>query len=173
MVVAVELKAFERDELPLVEPWFEDVETRRWLGGPQWPRQMLDLAERPLSEFRGAVETGRYRWLAWNGGGAVGYCDAGTFDRWTTWDGERVIGTVPVTSASIAFVVAPTQRRRGYGAAILEALKQATELTDVELLAAGVEPANDASVACLQRAGFDALDPRPDFEGFLYYAWRR
>jgi hypothetical protein len=36
---------------------------------------MLDLADRPLGEFRGAVETGRFRWLAWVDDVAVGYID--------------------------------------------------------------------------------------------------
>jgi hypothetical protein len=48
---------------------------------------MLDRADPPLGEFRGAAETGRYRWLAWDRGTAVGYIDCGTYDRWTTWEG--------------------------------------------------------------------------------------
>ena len=83
----LQLRPFERHHLPLVEPWFTDGDTRRWLGGPAWPRQMLDLADRPLGEFRGAAETGRYRWLAWDQGTAVGYIDCGTYDRWATWEG--------------------------------------------------------------------------------------
>jgi hypothetical protein len=53
------LRPFERRHLPLAEPWFTDADTQRWLGGPRWPRQMLDLTDRPLGEFRGAIETGR------------------------------------------------------------------------------------------------------------------
>jgi hypothetical protein len=45
---------------------------------------MLDLADAPLGIFRGAVETGRYRWLGWEDRRAVGYIDCGTHDRWTT-----------------------------------------------------------------------------------------
>ena len=69
------LRPFIRDQLVLVEPWFLDAETNRWLGGPDWPRLMLDLADRPLGEFRGALETGRYRWLAWTSDRPVGYND--------------------------------------------------------------------------------------------------
>jgi len=57
------LQPFERHHLPLAEPWFLDADTQRWLGGPAWPRQMLDRTDRPLADFRGAAETGRYRWL--------------------------------------------------------------------------------------------------------------
>ena len=80
----LQLRPFERKHLPLVEPWFADAATRRWLGGPGWPRLMLDRASRPLGEFRGASETGRYRWLAWDQGAAVGYIDCDTYDRWAT-----------------------------------------------------------------------------------------
>ena len=108
----LELQPFERRHLPLAEPWFLDRDTQRWLGGPAWPRQMLDRAERPLGEFRGAAETGRYRWLAWAHGSAVGYIDCGTYDRWTTWEGgpggRGVIDTIP--SQPRASATSSTQR---------------------------------------------------------------
>ena len=120
------LRPFERHHLPLVEPWFTECNTRRWLGGPGWPRHMLDLADRPLGDFRGAAETGRYRWLAWDQGTAVGYIDCGTYDRWTTWEGgpggRGVMDAIPVPAASISYVVDPALRRRGYCAAMVEAV---------------------------------------------------
>jgi aryl-alcohol dehydrogenase-like predicted oxidoreductase len=61
------LRPFRRDQLPLARPWFADADTERWLGGPRWPDLVLDLADSPLGEFRGAIETGRYEWLAWEG----------------------------------------------------------------------------------------------------------
>jgi hypothetical protein len=54
----LQLGPFERQHLPLVEPWFTDADTRRWLGGPAWPRQTLDLADRPLGEFAGQPRPG-------------------------------------------------------------------------------------------------------------------
>jgi len=75
------LRPFERRHLPLAEPWFTDPDTQRWLGGPRWPPQMLDLADRPLGEFRGAVETDGYRWLAWErdtAWGGLPLCPAGS-----------------------------------------------------------------------------------------------
>jgi hypothetical protein len=96
----LQLRPFEWQHLPLVEPWFTAADTRRWLGGPAWPRRMLDLADRPLGEFRGAAETRRYRWLAWDQGTAAGYIACGTVDRWTTWEGgpggRGVIDAIPV-----------------------------------------------------------------------------
>jgi RimJ/RimL family protein N-acetyltransferase len=169
----VELRPFTRELLHLVDPWFDDAETQRWLGGAEWPRRMLDLGDRPLGEFRGAMETGRFRWLAYDGDRAIGYCDAGTFNRWTTWDGRQVIASLPAPCAGIAYVVDPSVRRRGYGVAVLAALVRAPEVVAIELFAAGVEPNNVASVACLRRAGFVALEPKPDFEGMIYYVMRR
>jgi len=170
----VQLRPFTRKQLPLVEPWFADGDTRRWLGGPAWPRQMLDRADRPLGEFRGAAETGRHRWLAWDQGTAVGYVDCGTYDQWARWEGgpggRGVIGVIPVPAGSISYVVDPALRRRGYCAAMVTAVMAMPELEDIRLFVAGVEPANAGSVGCLRKTGFQPLNPEPDWEGVVYYA---
>ena len=46
-------------------------------SGPGRPGLILDLQQRPLAEYRGDTEIGRYSWLAWEGDTAVGYtgCD--------------------------------------------------------------------------------------------------
>jgi hypothetical protein len=123
------LRPFERRDLPLAEPWFLDADTQRWLGGPLWPRQMLDLAERPLGEFRGATEAGRYRWLAWDDGRAVGYVDCGTYDRWTTWEGgpggRGVTSVIPVP-AGIGLI-----RRPGVAASAGRACADAVPAPDL------------------------------------------
>lgn len=82
------LRPFRQRQLALTDRWFADADTRRWLGGPGWPGLILDLHKRPLGEYRGAVETGRYSWLAWDGDTAVGYVGCDTYDRCTTWDGS-------------------------------------------------------------------------------------
>ena len=175
----VTLRALTRADLATVEPWFRDPDTRRWLGGPEWPATMLDLAERVVGEeFRGALQTGAYHYLASSGPRAVGYVDCGTFDRCTTYGGEGPDGpiitdTLDVPSGSIAFVVAPVLRRRGLGRAMITALTHQPELRSVELFEAGVEPENRASRACLEAAGFHLHSPEPDFEGMLYYHARR
>jgi RimJ/RimL family protein N-acetyltransferase len=174
----VDLRPFAPDQLPLVEPWFEDPETQRWLGGPDWPRMALRLADHPLGQFRGARETGRYRFLAWDvGDGPVGYVDCGTFDRWATWeggaDGRGLVSVIDEPSGGIAYVTDPARRRSGYGVAMILALLSVSELAHVQLFAAGIEPENTASVRCLRAAGFDPLDPVSDWEGIVYYARRR
>jgi RimJ/RimL family protein N-acetyltransferase len=171
------LRPFLTEQLSLVERWFCDVETQRWLGGPDWPRIMLDRADQPLGEFRGARETGRYRWLAWHGDVAVGYIDCGTFDRWTTWDGgprgRGVVATIEVPAGSIAYVVDPGRRRQGLATAMIKLLIERPELDDLEMFAAGVEPDNVASVRALAKADFHPLQTASDFEGIVYFAWRR
>lgn len=95
-----------------------------------------------------------------------------TYDRWTTWEGgpggRGVTATVP--SASIAYVIAPAQRRRGYATAMITAVMTMPELSHVELFGSGVEPESTASVGCLRKAGFRPLSPEPNWEGIVYYA---
>jgi RimJ/RimL family protein N-acetyltransferase len=171
------LRPFGWDQLPFVEPWFEDVETQRWLGGPGWPSLVLGLAEQPLADFRGAVETGRYAWVAWDGDRPVGLIDCGTTDRWTTWEGgsggRGVTASIPAPSANISYVVDPTTRRCGYGRAMVEELLDTPELAYVRLFAAGIESGNVASIRCARSAGFTALSSEPDWEGIVYYVKRR
>jgi RimJ/RimL family protein N-acetyltransferase len=173
----LELRPFSRDQLPLVEAWFEDSGTQRWLGGPGWPRMAIDLANAPFGEFRGAMETGRHRFLAWGDESPVGYVDCGTTDRWATWEGgpggRGVVNVIEEPSGGIAYVIDPELRRKGYGVAMLLELIRMPGLGHVTLFAAGVEPENTASVRCLLSAGFHALDPASDWEGFVYYARRR
>jgi RimJ/RimL family protein N-acetyltransferase len=168
------LRPLRRCQLPLTERWFADADTQRWLGGPGWPGLVLDLQERPLEEYRGAAETGRYRWLAWEDDTAVGYAGCDTYDRCTTWDGSPggrgVVKAVPVPTANISYVVDPALRRQGYGTSVIAALLAHPQLAHVSLFIAGVEPANTGSVACLLRNGFKPLDPTPDWEGMVYYA---
>jgi RimJ/RimL family protein N-acetyltransferase len=171
----VGLEQFSRADLETVEPWFEDRQTRRFLGGPGWPARMVELDERRVAgeEFRGARQTGAYRYLAHVGGAAVGYVDCGTFDRWTICEqgpgGDVVVSdSIDVPVGSIAFVIAPDFRGRGLGRTMISALISRPGLGAVELLGAGVEPEN-ASARCLRAAGFRLQAEEPDFEGMLYY----
>jgi RimJ/RimL family protein N-acetyltransferase len=175
-MVSLRLRPFEASELHVVEPWFNDAETQRWLGGLGWPRRMLDLMTHPLGEYRGARETGRFRWLAWEHEAAVGFIDCGTYDRWTTWEGgdggRGVISVIPLPSASISYVVDPSLRGRGHCTEMIAELMRQPELAAIRLFGAGVEPDNHASIGCLASAGFEPLDAQPDWEGMVYYVKR-
>ncbi len=177
---AVTLRAFTREDLAAVGSWFRDSETVRWLGGPEWPALMLARADQVVGEeFRGAIQTVAYRYLAEQEGRAIGYVDCGTVDRCTVYagdgpDGPIITDTIDVATGSIAFVVDPALRRRGLGRAMITALTHRPELGLVELFEAGVEPENTPSQRCLMAAGFRLCSPEPDFEGMLlYYRARR
>ena len=43
----------------------------------------------------------------------------------------------------------------------------------IEVLGAGVDPVNTASIRSLAAAGFAEEFAEPDFEGMLYFLWRR
>jgi RimJ/RimL family protein N-acetyltransferase len=79
--------------------------------------------------------------------------------------GTGVIGTIPVSAGSISYTVDPAMRGRGYCAAMVTAVMAMPELKDIELFAAGVEPANADSAGCLRKADLQPLTPEPD--------WRR
>ncbi len=171
------LRPFGPDDLAVVEPWFADGETQRWLGGPEWPLQALRLASAPLGEFRGARETGRFDFIGWQSDVPVGYIGCGTVDRWTTWEGgpggRGVVEAIEVPAAAVAYVVDPARRRLGHCSAMLSALMARPELAAVQLFGGGVEEGNVASVRCLEVAGWRRLHDEPDWEGYLYYVRRR
>jgi RimJ/RimL family protein N-acetyltransferase len=171
----VVLRPLTRRDLPAVTPWFEDPDTRRFLGGPQWPAAMLAHGDRSVgTTFRGARQTGCYQYLALAGGTPVGYIDCGTFDRCTVYGGEGpdrpiITDSTDVATGSIAFVVDPAVRRVGLGRAMINALMRRPELGFVELFEAGVEPENAASRRCLEAAGLRLRSGQADREGMLYY----
>jgi ribosomal protein S18 acetylase RimI-like enzyme len=149
--------------------------SRRFLGGPGWPARELALAETVVgTTFRGSVQTGSYRWVAFDAADPVGYIDCGTCDRWTVCDngGEAdpiVRSVIDRPAASIALAVDPARRGTGIGRAMLRAVRERAEVRDVQLFGAGVEPDNVASVRCFEAAGFVRQSLAPDWEGMLYF----
>lgn len=176
----VSLRPLTRADLPVIHPWFEDPDTRMFLGGPDWPLTMLEHSAHAVGTmFRGARQTSAHHYLALSAGTPVGYIDCGTFDRRAVYAGQGPEGPIiteriDVVTGSIAFVIDPALRGRGLGRAMIAALIERRELRLVELFEAGVDPENTAARGCLQAAGFQLRSDRPDFEGMLYYhAWRR
>ena len=176
----VVLRGLTTDDLTAIAGWFEDRDTRRFLGGPEWPARMLALAERSAGTmFRGAQQTGTHHYLALADDTPVGYIDCGTFDRCTVYGGEGpdgpiILDTIEAGTGSITFVIDPGRRGRGLGRAMIAAMLARSELRDAELFEAGVDPRNAASRRCLEAAGFELRSERPDVEGMLYYrVWRR
>jgi ribosomal protein S18 acetylase RimI-like enzyme len=139
---------------------------------------MLDRAERIVGEeFRGAVQTGAYRYLAASKGRSFRLRRLRTFDRCAVYAGEGPDGpiiteAIDVATGSIAFAVDPGHRRRRLGRAMIAAPMRRSELGFVELFEAGVEPENTARRRCVEGAGFHVRSQQPAWEGMLYYrAW--
>jgi RimJ/RimL family protein N-acetyltransferase len=172
---ALELRVLQAGDLPALEEWFRDPETRHYLGGPDWPARMMHHGHTAVGQvFRGAVQTGAYQYLALAEGRPVGYIDCGTFDRCTVCsgmgpDGPIITDSIPEPTGAIAFVVDPRRRGRGVGRAMIGALMSRPELAFVRLFEAGVDAANTASRRCLTAAGFRPASVKPDFEDMLYY----
>jgi RimJ/RimL family protein N-acetyltransferase len=176
----ITLRPLTHADLPTITPWFEDPDTSRFLGGPEWPAQMLALAGRSAGTmFRGARQIDAHHYLALAAGTPAGYIDCGTFDRCTSYGGEGpdgpiILETIDAVTGAIAFVIAPELRGHGLGRAMIAAMITRSELRDAELFEAGVESRNTASRRCLGATGFELGSERPDIEGMLYYRlWRR
>jgi RimJ/RimL family protein N-acetyltransferase len=137
------LRPFVADDLPAVEPWFDEAETRRRLGDRAWPRRLLALVDPPARMAVVAVEHGAPVALA---------------DVEIDADGR----------AALAVVVAPSARRRRVATRLLADLTHAPALAAARELYGTVEPGNRASERLLRGAGF-----RPDGvdrDGFARFA---
>ncbi|WP_158579987.1 GNAT family N-acetyltransferase [Geodermatophilus marinus] len=168
----VRLVPVEPEHLPAVRPWFDDPETRRRLGGPEWPVRELALRGAAREEeFRGARVLRAHSFVALDDRGRpVAQIGGDVYDRWTTWDPatERVLATDPRRSMGAAYVVDPARRGQGYGRATLRALVAAPATADVVQFVLGIEPDNAASLAVAAAAGFAVLTAEPDAEGMVY-----
>jgi L-amino acid N-acyltransferase YncA len=143
------LRELTEADVPSVEGWFQDFETRRWLGDETWPRQLIRLA---------SLSADRFAYAAVEEDVVVGIADA---ERYA--DGR----------AAIAVVVSPVHRRLGVGNAMGRALAERPELAGVVEFFGGVEAGNRASAALVTGAGFEQVTDEADKDGFAYFALRR
>ena len=150
---ALRFVQLDADLLPAIEPWFDDPETIRFLGGRDWIRRELQLVKTAQTpELRDRKVEGREAWIAFEECAPVGFIGVERYD-----DGR----------AACVIVVDPSVRRKGIGRAILEDVWQRPEMSRVQQLDTGVEPDNVASQSCVIAAGF-TLSPTPDEEGMLH-----
>jgi len=156
-VSPIELRPFTADLLGAVAPWFDDAETARWLGGRDWPENLLRLIADPPEEHRGSTVRERAGWIA-------------TLDDWPV----ALIDTEIYAdgTAALALVVAPAYRHRGVGTSALDAIGRLLARRGIDALIGGVERNNEASHRCVKAAGFVAVAEDPDEEGFINYALR-
>ena len=171
---------FTAEEVRRLEPWFDDLETQRRLGGRDWIRREPSLLGLTVGgEFRGKNVIDRRMWLSLDElGGPIAFVDGEMYDRYATWDGSDwdhpvVSDVVEAPSMGLTLVVDPARRRRGYGSATLRAIVEHPDVSHIQLFFGGVEQDNVASIACLTRAGFHLRSPEPDFEGMLFYSLER
>jgi ribosomal protein S18 acetylase RimI-like enzyme len=153
----IALEPFTPGALAVVAPWFDDPEADRWLGGREWPENLLRLLADPPREHRGSVVRERLAFIASAAGEPVALVDVESYT-----DG----------SAALSLVVAPRHRRSGVGAATLRALGAHLATRGVTSLVGVVEQHNAASLRLVERAGFLAVTGEPDEEGFIDYVLR-
>ena len=141
------------DELvATIEPWFDDADTRRHLGGRAWIRRELELiATMPGQRFRGRTVVSRGGWVALERGLPVAFVGAEVYDD---------------NSASGSAVVAPEARGRGVAGRALQAMVGRAELQTVHTYWGDVDEDNVASQRVLTLLGA-AVSTTPDEEGML------
>lgn len=140
------------EHFPLIEVWFDDMETQKYLGGRNWLYNSIELMTNSIGvEFHENIVTARYVWTVFESKNPVALIDIELYDNKT---------------AGFAFVVTPEKRNQGIGRKVLLLLKNRPELTDIRILIGGVEPKNTPSRKCLEKAGFK-IENIPDDEGML------
>lgn len=141
------------DSIEEVEGWFDDPDTRRFLGGREWVRRLPALLQdSPGVGFRGRKVLARHAWTVRAAAiGPVGMVDVERYDDGT---------------AGIALVVSPAMRGQGIGRRILFHLETLDQLAKVKAFIGAVEPGNEAARRCMRSARF-AVAEREDEEGML------
>lgn len=137
------LQPFTEHELPLLQNWFKDTEVQQRLEG------ML-----PLEEWYGHVSQhpGYGVWVAFSQKEAVGII---------------MIEQEEQNTGSIAIVVNPSVRGKGYGKAVIGKALNLPEMEMINKWYAGIEADNTACLKCFESAGFRPEHAVPDEDGYF------
>ena len=147
-MATLKARSFRAEDLVKVEPWFDDAETRRWLGDRTWPRRLLELAR----------QSDRVALLYSLADEPVGLLDIELYADGT---------------AAVAVIVSPDHRRRGLATAILRSLFHLPQTGGVDRIIGEVEVGNVAGERCVRAAGFEPCAAVVTHEGFIRFASRR
>jgi RimJ/RimL family protein N-acetyltransferase len=132
------------DLLDLVDCWFDDQQTRRWLGGRGWAAASMALADPP---------NGRHVLGAFRDSTLVGMLD---------------VECTPDGSASFALVVDPQCRREGLGKQMIRTMLHHPLFARVTRFWCGVEDGNVASARLTLSCGFVPVSMSSE-SGFVDY----
>ncbi|MHB8643957.1 MAG: GNAT family N-acetyltransferase [Gaiellaceae bacterium] len=148
----IELEAFTHSDRDTIVPWFDDDDTRRFIGGTGWVEHSLLHPPPPSTERLGRQISARFMWMARESGVPVGVVDIASYDDAT---------------ADLALIVAPDHRRGGVCKRILDAVIAHPALQELKMMRLGVEPENTGAARCAKAAGFSA-EPNGE-QGLTHY----
>ncbi|GLY72324.1 GNAT family N-acetyltransferase [Actinoallomurus iriomotensis] len=120
-----------------------------------------------------------YGWVAYDASGRpAAYIGGDVYDRWVTYrgegpDGPLLSGGDARVSMALICLVDPARRRQGHGRAAITTVLAHPGLRDVRAFYCGIDAGNHPSRRCATSAGFELLDPTPDFEDIVYYRYAR
>ncbi|MCI0679141.1 MAG: GNAT family N-acetyltransferase [Actinobacteria bacterium] len=154
-VADLQLTVLDEDVLDLLLPWFDDDVTRLALGDRDWLRRSLHLMASQPGTWDGDVRVDdRVVWVAYEDESPVGLIDVETYA-----DG----------SASFAVVVAPSERRRGLCARIVEQAIAQPRVATVTTWFGDVAVDDVAGAHCLERVGFSPRSEELDDDSMVRY----
>ena len=153
-ICPVELTSFTHADRSDVDPWFDDDDTRRFIGGTGWVEHSLLHAPAPPTERQGRQIVTRLMWVAREDGLSVGVVDVATYDDQT---------------AELALIVAPERRRAGLCKEILAAVVINPALADVLVMRLGVEPDNIGAARCAEAVGFSREPSELNEQGMTHF----
>ena len=139
------LRPLAAADLPGLEHWFNDDDTRHWLGDRRWPVNKLGMSGPTHHALLGVIDDE-----------PVGLVDVDI-------DADQ--------RAAFAIVIAPDRRRHGLGRKMVQACLAAPQFAEVCEWFAGVESRNVASRQLLESCGFARMTDE-DADGFSYFALR-
>jgi RimJ/RimL family protein N-acetyltransferase len=96
---------------------------------------------------------------------------------WAVSAGEELVGHIQVEflkdrRCSILIAVKPSRRRQGLSAAILAEFLEAI-IPDQQVIEAGIEQDNIASIRAAEKVGFVRVSAKPDADGFIEFELNR